>query len=33
MFSSGEVVEVDRVVVVGRAPDAGRIGGDVRKAG
>jgi hypothetical protein len=28
MFSSGEVVEVDRVVVVGRAPDAGRIGGD-----
>jgi hypothetical protein len=28
IFSSGEVVDVDRVVVVGRAPDAGRIGGE-----
>jgi FHA domain len=28
LFSSGEVVDVDRVVVVGRAPDAGRIGGE-----
>ncbi len=27
IFSSGDVVDVDRVVVVGRAPDAGRIGG------
>jgi hypothetical protein len=27
VFSSGEVVDVDRVLVVGRAPDAGRIGG------
>jgi hypothetical protein len=28
IFSSGEVVDVDRVIVVGRAPDAGRSGGD-----
>jgi hypothetical protein len=28
IFSSGEVVDVDRVVVVGRAPDAGRVDGD-----
>ena len=28
VISSGEVVDVDRVVVVGRAPDAGRIGGE-----
>jgi FHA domain len=28
IFSSGEVVDVDRAVVVGRAPDAGRYGGD-----
>jgi hypothetical protein len=28
IFSSGDVVDVDRVVVIGRAPDAGRIGGD-----
>ena len=27
IFSSGEVVDVDRVVVVGRAPDAGRVTG------
>jgi pSer/pThr/pTyr-binding forkhead associated (FHA) protein len=26
IFSSGEVVDVDQVVVVGRAPDAGRVG-------
>jgi hypothetical protein len=30
IFSSGDVVDVDRVVVVGRAPDPGRIGGDVQ---
>jgi hypothetical protein len=32
VFSSGDVVDVDRVVVVGRAPDAGRVvsDGDVR---
>jgi len=28
VISSGEVVDVDRVVVVGRAPDAGRVGGE-----
>ena len=28
VFSSGEVVDVDRVLVVGRAPDAGRVGGE-----
>jgi pSer/pThr/pTyr-binding forkhead associated (FHA) protein len=28
IFSSGEVVDVDRVLVVGRAPDAGRVGGE-----
>jgi hypothetical protein len=28
IFSSGEVVDVDRAVVVGRAPDAGRYGDD-----
>ncbi len=28
VFSSGEVVNVDRVLVVGRAPDAGRVGGE-----
>jgi hypothetical protein len=27
IISSGEVVDVDRVLVVGRAPDAGRVGG------
>jgi hypothetical protein len=28
VISSGEVVDVDRVVVIGRAPDAGRVGGE-----
>jgi pSer/pThr/pTyr-binding forkhead associated (FHA) protein len=28
IFSSGEVVDVDRAVVVGRAPDHGRVAGD-----
>ena len=28
IFSSGEVVDVDRPIVVGRAPDAGRVGGE-----
>jgi hypothetical protein len=28
IFSSGEVVDVDRAVVVGRSPEAGRLGGD-----
>ena len=28
IFSSGEVVDVDRAIVVGRAPDAGRVGGE-----
>jgi hypothetical protein len=28
IFSSGDVVDVDRVVVVGRAPDAGRVSGE-----
>jgi hypothetical protein len=28
IFSSGDVVDGDRVIVVGRAPDPGRIGGD-----
>jgi pSer/pThr/pTyr-binding forkhead associated (FHA) protein len=28
IFSSGEVVDVDRVVVIGRAPDAGRVGNE-----